>query len=53
MVFVNELDKILYKAQRHGQISFYMTNFCEEAAQVGEAPAFFSFSLSTISAAGW
>lgn len=35
MVFINEMDDILYKAQRHGQISFYMTNYGEEAAQIG------------------
>lgn len=39
MVTLNVMDKILYEAQRHGRISFYMTNFGEEATQVGSAAA--------------
>jgi len=35
MVLGNTFDNIFYDAQRQGRISFYMTNFGEEAAQVG------------------
>lgn len=33
------MDKILYESQRQGRISFYMTNFGEEAAHFGSAAA--------------
>lgn len=33
------MDKILYESQRQGRISFYMTNFGEEALQMGSAAA--------------
>lgn len=36
---LNNLDTILYEAQRQGRISFYMTNYGEEAAQIGSAAA--------------
>ena len=36
---LNEMDRILYDAQRQGRISFYMTNYGEEAAQIGSAAA--------------
>ncbi|KAK5650651.1 hypothetical protein RI129_001680 [Pyrocoelia pectoralis] len=39
MVLLNVMDKILYESQRQGRISFYMTNFGEEAAQIGSAAA--------------
>lgn len=39
MVLLNIMDKILYESQRQGRISFYMTNFGEEATQVGSAAA--------------
>lgn len=35
MVLLNALDKILYESQRQGRISFYMTNFGEEASHIG------------------
>ncbi|KAA0184758.1 2-oxoisovalerate dehydrogenase subunit alpha mitochondrial [Fasciolopsis buskii] len=40
MVQLNTADRILYESQRQGRISFYMTNYGEEAAQVGSAAAF-------------
>lgn len=39
MVRLNVMDKILFDCQRQGRISFYMTNFGEEAAQFGSAGA--------------
>ena len=39
MVRLNVMDTIFYEAQRQGRISFYMTNFGEEAAQFGSAAA--------------
>ncbi|CAG9863794.1 unnamed protein product [Phyllotreta striolata] len=39
MLSVGLMDKILYEAQRQGRISFYLTNFGEEATQVGSAAA--------------
>lgn len=39
MMTINIMDKILYESQRQGRISFYMTNFGEEAVQIGSAAA--------------
>ncbi|CAD5214670.1 unnamed protein product [Bursaphelenchus okinawaensis] len=39
MVTLNTMDKILYDSQRQGRISFYMTNFGEEASHIGSAAA--------------
>uniref|UniRef100_A0A336KZ12 2-oxoisovalerate dehydrogenase subunit alpha n=1 Tax=Culicoides sonorensis TaxID=179676 RepID=A0A336KZ12_CULSO len=39
MILLDTMDKILYESQRQGRISFYMTNFGEEAAQIGGAAA--------------
>lgn len=39
MLTLNSMDKILFDSQRQGRISFYMTNFGEEAAQLGSAAA--------------
>ncbi|KAL3110731.1 hypothetical protein niasHT_011236 [Heterodera trifolii] len=39
MVKLNTMDKILYESQRQGRISFYMTNFGEEASHMGSAAA--------------
>ncbi|KCV72692.1 2-oxoisovalerate dehydrogenase E1 component, alpha subunit [Fonticula alba] len=39
MVQLNMMDKILYDAQRQGRISFYMTNYGEEASHFGSAAA--------------
>ena len=39
MTLLNILDKILYESQRQGRISFYMTNFGEEATHIGSAAA--------------
>jgi len=39
MMQLNEMDRILYDAQRQGRISFYMTNYGEEAAQIGSIAA--------------
>lgn len=39
MVMLNTMDKILYESQRQGRISFYMTNFGEEASHIGSALA--------------
>ena len=33
------MDLILYEAQRQGRISFYMTNYGEEATHLGSAAA--------------
>lgn len=39
MVLLSTMDKILYESQRQGRISFYMTNFGEEASHIGSAAA--------------
>jgi len=39
MVTLNVMDTILYDAQRQGRISFYMTNYGEEATHIGTAAA--------------
>ncbi|KAL9889651.1 branched chain keto acid dehydrogenase E1 subunit alpha [Glossina fuscipes fuscipes] len=39
MILLNTMDKILYESQRQGRISFYMTNFGEEASHIGSAAA--------------
>lgn len=39
MMTISIMDKILYESQRQGRISFYMTNFGEEAVQIGSAAA--------------
>lgn len=39
------MDDILYESQRQGRISFYMTNYGEEAAQIGSAAALDSKDL--------
>ncbi|XP_057660227.1 2-oxoisovalerate dehydrogenase subunit alpha, mitochondrial-like isoform X1 [Diorhabda carinulata] len=39
MSLLGVMDKILYEAQRQGRISFYLTNFGEEATQIGSAAA--------------
>lgn len=39
IIQLNIMDKILYESQRQGRISFYMTNYGEEATQVGSAAA--------------
>lgn len=39
MVALNVMDKILYESQRQGRISFYMTNYGEEATHIGSASA--------------
>jgi 2-oxoisovalerate dehydrogenase E1 component alpha subunit len=36
-VLLNTMDKILYESQRQGRISFFMTNYGEEASHVGSA----------------
>ena len=35
MTLLNTMDKILYESQRQGRISFYMTNYGEEATHIG------------------
>jgi len=40
MVRLETMDDILYNAQRQGRVSFYMTNYGEEALQIGSASAF-------------
>lgn len=37
MVRLNTIDKIMFDSHRQGRISFYMTNFGEEAIQFGSA----------------
>lgn len=37
MILLNTMDKILYESQRQGRISFYMTNYGEEASHIGSA----------------
>lgn len=39
MTLLNTMDKILYDSQRQGRISFYMTNYGEEATHIGSAAA--------------
>uniref|UniRef100_A0A6G1SA04 2-oxoisovalerate dehydrogenase subunit alpha n=1 Tax=Aceria tosichella TaxID=561515 RepID=A0A6G1SA04_9ACAR len=39
MVQLNAFDKIMFDSQRQGRISFYMTNFGEEAVAFGSAAA--------------
>ncbi|RKP18578.1 hypothetical protein ROZALSC1DRAFT_29749 [Rozella allomycis CSF55] len=39
MLLLNRLDQVLYDAQRQGRISFYMTNYGEEAIHMGSAAA--------------
>lgn len=39
MMKLKNMDDIGYNSQRQGRISFYMTNYGEEAAQVGSAAA--------------
>lgn len=45
MVLLNTMDKILYESQRQGRISFYMTNFGEEATHLGSAAALSDLDL--------
>lgn len=39
MIRLETMDDILYNAQRQGRVSFYMTNYGEEALQIGSASA--------------
>jgi len=39
MVTLSVMDGIMYDAQRQGRISFYMTNYGEEASHIGSAAA--------------
>jgi 2-oxoisovalerate dehydrogenase E1 component alpha subunit len=39
MIQLETMDTILYNAQRQGRVSFYMTNYGEESAQIGSAAA--------------
>lgn len=39
MLLLNTMDRIMYDAQRQGRISFYMTNYGEEATHMGSAAA--------------
>ncbi|KAJ3116234.1 hypothetical protein HK100_001126 [Physocladia obscura] len=39
MVSLNQMDMVLYEAQRQGRISFYMTNYGEEGTHLGSAAA--------------
>ena len=39
MVRLNVMDHMYYASQRQGRITFYMTNFGEEANQIGSASA--------------
>ncbi|KAJ8957254.1 hypothetical protein NQ318_007818 [Aromia moschata] len=39
MTLLSNMDKILYESQRQGRISFYMTNYGEEASHIGSAAA--------------
>jgi len=45
MTMLNSMDKILYESQRQGRISFYMTNYGEEATHIGSAAALKSDDL--------
>ena len=40
MILLNQLDIIMYEAQRQGRITFYLTNHGESAVQLGSAAAF-------------
>ncbi|KAJ3023454.1 UNVERIFIED_CONTAM: hypothetical protein HDU68_008610 [Siphonaria sp. JEL0065] len=39
MISLNQMDMIMYEAQRQGRISFYMTNYGEEGTHLGTAAA--------------
>ena len=39
MTLLSTMDRVLYESQRQGRISFYMTNYGEEAAHFGTATA--------------
>ena len=39
MIRLNVMDSILYESQRQGRLSFYMTNYGEEATHIGSAAA--------------
>lgn len=39
MLQLSIMDRILYESQRQGRISFYMTNYGEEATHIGSASA--------------
>ncbi|CAK8678077.1 unnamed protein product [Clavelina lepadiformis] len=39
MIMLNTMDEVMYSAQRQGRISFYMTNYGEEASHIGSAAA--------------
>jgi 2-oxoisovalerate dehydrogenase E1 component alpha subunit len=39
MIVLNNMDVIMYEAQRQGRISFYMTSYGEEATHMGSAAA--------------
>lgn len=39
MTILNSMDRVLYESQRQGRISFYMTNYGEEATHFGSAAA--------------
>lgn len=39
MLTLNAMDMVLYEAQRQGRVSFYMTNYGEEATHIGSAAA--------------
>ena len=39
MLYTHALDSVFYDAQRQGRISFYMTNYGEEASHVGSVAA--------------
>ena len=45
MVTLNCMDDVLYNAQRQGRVSFYMTNYGEEAVQIGSAAGMYFFLL--------
>jgi 2-oxoisovalerate dehydrogenase E1 component alpha subunit len=39
MILLNQLDTVMYEAQRQGRITFYLTNQGESAVQIGTAAA--------------
>jgi hypothetical protein len=39
MILLNTMDRILYESQRQDRITFYMTNYGEEATHIGSAAA--------------
>ena len=45
MTLLNLMDRVLYESQRQGRISFYMTNYGEEAIHGGSAAALESDDL--------